>query len=212
MRMGVFLDRDGTLIDVVRDEETGAISVAFHPNQLRLLPGVVEGLRLLDSKGFVLGIATNQPAPAKGQFSAEAVRRTNAALVSLLASNGVPIGAIQTCMHHPKGGPGGDPSLVGPCSCRKPKPGLIDSLLTELEVVREGSWMIGDSLGDVEAGRAAGVKTGLVFASNRCELCPLRPPAGAPPSMEKRSMKGAAMPDLAADTFLELAGAIVRAK
>ncbi|MDP9001835.1 MAG: HAD hydrolase-like protein, partial [Myxococcota bacterium] len=36
------------------------------------------------------------------------------------------------------------------------------------------SWMIGDSAGDIEAGRAAGVKTALVFARNRCELCPLR--------------------------------------
>jgi D-glycero-D-manno-heptose 1,7-bisphosphate phosphatase len=34
--------------------------------------------------------------------------------------------------------------------------------------------MIGDSSGDVQAGRAAGMRTGLVFAPNRCELCPLR--------------------------------------
>jgi D-glycero-D-manno-heptose 1,7-bisphosphate phosphatase len=207
MPAGVFLDRDGTLIDVVRDEQTGAISVAFHPNQLRLLPGVVEGLRILEREGFVLGIATNQPAPAKGQFSAEAVRRTNAALVALLASNGIHIAAVQTCMHHPEGGPGGDPSLVGPCSCRKPKPGLIDSLITELGVSREASWMVGDSVGDVEAGRAARVRTALVFALNRCELCPLRPPAGA-----LGSTKGGVLPDLTASTFLELAQAIVLAR
>jgi D-glycero-D-manno-heptose 1,7-bisphosphate phosphatase len=207
MRAGVFLDRDGTLIDVVRDEQTGSVSVAFHPNQLRLLPTVVEGLQLLDREGFVLGIATNQPAPAKGQFSAEAVRRTNAALVALLASKGIRIAAVQTCMHHPEGGPGGDPSLVGPCSCRKPKPGLVDSLITELGVTREASWMVGDSVGDVEAGRAARVGTALVLALNRCELCPLRPPAGA-----LGSTKGAVLPDLTANTFFELAQAIVRAR
>ena len=44
---GVILDRDGTLIDVVRDEETGVISTAFHPDQIAILPGVLEGLRLL---------------------------------------------------------------------------------------------------------------------------------------------------------------------
>jgi D-glycero-D-manno-heptose 1,7-bisphosphate phosphatase len=207
MPAGVFLDRDGTLIDVVRDEQTGSISVAFHPNQLRLLPGVVEGLRILEREGFVLGIATNQPAPAKGQFSAEAVRRTNSALVALLASNGIRIAAVQTCMHHPEGGPGGDPSLVGPCSCRKPKPGLVDSLVTELGVSREASWMVGDSAGDVEAGRAARVRTALVFALNRCELCPLRPPAGA-----LGSTKRGILPDLTASTFLELAQAIVGAR
>jgi D-glycero-D-manno-heptose 1,7-bisphosphate phosphatase len=36
------------------------------------------------------------------------------------------------------------------------------------------TWMIGDSVSDVEAARAAGVRSGLLFADNRCELCPLR--------------------------------------
>ena len=82
------LDRDGTIIDVVRDEETGAISVAFHPGQLRLLAGAVEGMRALQKAGFTLAIATNQPAPGQGQFSADAVRRTNDALVERLAAGG----------------------------------------------------------------------------------------------------------------------------
>jgi D-glycero-D-manno-heptose 1,7-bisphosphate phosphatase len=179
MTRAVVLDRDGTLIDVVRDEETGTVSVAFHPDQLRLLPGSVEGLRMLAGAGFVLAIATNQPAPAKGQFSAQAVRRTNDALVALLGSHGVPIAAVRTCMHHPDGGPGGDRSLVGPCACRKPKPGLIDELVTELGVKRDESWMVGDNVADIQAGHAAGVNTALLFAPNRCELCPLRPLLGS---------------------------------
>jgi D-glycero-D-manno-heptose 1,7-bisphosphate phosphatase len=98
------LDRDGTLIDVVRDEETGAISVAFHPSHLRLLDGVVEGLTTLASAGFLLAIATNQPGPAKGQYSAEAILRTNAALLLRLAQEGLTIARVKVCMHHPKGG------------------------------------------------------------------------------------------------------------
>ncbi len=117
------LDRDGTLIDVVRDEETGTIGVAFHPSQLRLLDGALEGMRALQDAGYVLAIATNQPAPAKGQFSVDAVRRTNDALVGLLRERGVRIDAVEVCMHHPKGGAGGDASLVRDCACRKPNPG-----------------------------------------------------------------------------------------
>ena len=79
-RPGILLDRDGTLIDVVRDEETGTVSVAYHPSQLRLLPGVVSGLRALAQAGFVFGIASNQPGPALGQISRAAVERTNWAL------------------------------------------------------------------------------------------------------------------------------------
>src|SRR5579864_3990271 len=149
------LDRDGTLVDVVRDEETGTVGVAFHPDQLRLLPGAVDGMRALQAAGFVLSIATNQPAPAKGQFSAAAVHRTNDALVARLADEGVRIAAVEVCLHHPEGGPGGDRALVRECDCRKPKPGMLRALLDRLGADRGSSWMIGDSAGDVEAGRAA---------------------------------------------------------
>jgi D-glycero-D-manno-heptose 1,7-bisphosphate phosphatase len=184
------LDRDGTLIDVVRDEETGAVTVAFHPNQIRLLSGAVEGLRKLQDAGFLLAIATNQPAPAKGQFSADAVRRTNDALVARLADEGVRIAAVEVCMHHPDGGPGGDASLVQRCDCRKPRPGMLNAVLTRLGADRRASWMVGDSSGDLEAGRAAGVRTGLVFARNRCELCPLKDgPAGLRPDVHAAQLK-----------------------
>jgi D-glycero-D-manno-heptose 1,7-bisphosphate phosphatase len=195
------LDRDGTIIDVVRDEETGAITVAFHPDQLRLLPGAVEGMRALEAAGYVLAMATNQPAPAKGQFSADAVRRTNAALVALLAAEGVTIAAVEACMHHPTGGQGGDPALVRDCDCRKPRPGMLNALLSRLGGDRAASWMIGDAAGDVEAARAAGLRAGLVFATNRCELCPLRAGAGGPSSLR---------PDVHGTSLRDLAGAIVR--
>jgi len=191
------LDRDGTIIDVVRDEETGTTGVAFHPDQLRLLPRAVEGMRALAEAGFALAIATNQPAPAKGQFSAAAVTRTNDALVAMLAAAGVRIAALEVCMHHPEGGTGGDATLVKACGCRKPRPGMIDALVARLGADRAGSWMIGDSEADVAAGKAAGVRTGLVFAQNRCELCPLR---GGPAGLA---------PDAHAATLGDLAGVIV---
>jgi D-glycero-D-manno-heptose 1,7-bisphosphate phosphatase len=195
------VDRDGTIIDVVRDEETGTTGVAFHPDQLRFLPGAVDGLRALQGAGFMLAIATNQPAPAKGQFSAAAVQRTNDALVARLAAEGVRIAAIEVCMHHPEGGPGGDPALVRDCDCRKPKAGMVRALLSRLSGDAAVSWMVGDSEGDVRAGRAAGVKTALVFASNRCELCPLRPAAGGPERLS---------PDAHGATLVDVAGAIAR--
>ena len=204
---GVILDRDGTLIDVVRDEDVGAISVAFHPDQLVLLPGVLTGLHALSAAGFVLAIATNQPGPAKGQFSAAAVARTNDALVALLAREGIAIAAVRTCMHHPDGGPRGDRSLVGPCDCRKPKPGMLDDLVRDLGLSRSESWMIGDSAGDVEAGAAAGMRTGLVFATNRCELCPLRAGEGA----LTRATGKPARPDVHGATLAKVVEALLAA-
>jgi D-glycero-D-manno-heptose 1,7-bisphosphate phosphatase len=190
-------DRDGTIIDVVRDEETGVITVAFHPAQLRLLAGAADGMRALQDAGFTLAIATNQPGPAKGQVSSSAVEQTNDALVQLLASLGVRIAAVQVCMHHPEGGPGGDPALVRACDCRKPKPGMLEALMRTLDGHGARSWMIGDGAGDVEAGKALGLKTAMVFATSRCELCPLR---GGP---------GSLAPDAHGATLLDVARAIL---
>lgn len=184
MTKGVILDRDGTLVDVVRDEETGVITTAFHPSQLRLLPGALEGLQKLQSAGFVLAIASNQPGPAKGHFSRDAVTKTNEALVAMLARENVRIAKVVVCMHHPIGGPGGDASLVGPCACRKPKPGMLLEIAEALELDLERSWIVGDTSSDVAAGRAAGVRSALVFDRNRCELCPLRGGPGILPDAQ----------------------------
>ncbi len=187
------LDRDGTLVDVVRDAETGTVQTAFHPAQLRLLDGVVDGLAALASAGFTLAIATNQPGPAKGHFAREAVARTNGALVERLAAAGVTIAAVEACLHHPDGGEGGDTSLVGPCACRKPRPGMLLALMARFGAGAADTWMIGDSSADLEAARAAGVRSALLFAPGRCELCPLR-----------HGPAGLGSPDLAAPRFDEL--------
>jgi D-glycero-D-manno-heptose 1,7-bisphosphate phosphatase len=177
----VIVDRDGTLIDVVRDEETGVISAAFHPSQLRFLPGVIEGLTSLAAAGYAISIATNQPGAAKGQFSRDAIERTNQALVALLAEHGVSIATVEVCLHHPEGSPGGDRSLVGPCACRKPAPGLLLQAIQRAGLDPKKTWMIGDSTADLGAARAASLRVGLVFPRNRCELCPLRDgPPGSP--------------------------------
>jgi D-glycero-D-manno-heptose 1,7-bisphosphate phosphatase len=80
---------------------------------------------------------------------------------------------------------------------------MLRTLLERFEADPSRSWMIGDSMGDVEAGRAAGVKTALVFLPNRCELCPLRY------GLEKGTVAGLA-PDIHGTTLAELARGILR--
>jgi len=194
----IVVDRDGTLVDFVRDEELGVVTPAFHPEQLRLLSGVLDGLRALRDAGFAIAVATNQPDAAKGRVSRAAITRTNDALVELLAREGISIVGLASCLHHPEGQAGGDPELIRACDCRKPAPGMLRDLLARAGADPPTSWMLGDTPTDVAAARAAGMRAGLLFAEGRCELCPLRyhPPAA---------------PDVWAPRFDQLALAVIAA-
>ncbi len=200
MTRGIIVDRDGTLIAFHRDVELGAVTPAFHPKHLRLLPGVVAGLHALRDAGYAIAIATNQPDAAKGLLPRQAIERTNEALVSKLGAAGIEVAAMRACLHHPEGGPGGDRSLIQTCECRKPKPGMLLSITDELGLDRATSWMIGDTTADLQAAHAAGIRCALLMQRERCELCQL---VGAPPT--------GLSPTLRAPRFDELAAAILEA-
>lgn len=165
-RAGIVLDRDGTIVDHHRDAELGVIEAAFHPSQLRFLPGAIEGLEKLAKAGVPLAIATNQPGAAKGQYPASAIERTNGALVEMLKARGIAIARVETCLHHPEHGPA--------CACRKPAPGMLIAIAEALDLDVGASFMIGDSAADVGAAKAAGMRSALLADPRRCELCPLR--------------------------------------
>jgi D-glycero-D-manno-heptose 1,7-bisphosphate phosphatase len=194
MNKAVILDRDGTLIAYCRDEDSGRMYSAFHPDHVQILPGVRAGLLALQRAGYILAVATNQPGPAKGQYSENAIINTNTEMLMRLIAMGIRIAKVAVCTHHPVGRPCGDQNHVLACACRKPKPGLIDALDEELDIDRANSWMVGDSYDDVECGRAAGLKTALLMTPGRCDMC---------------EIKGRPMPDIVAPMMHDVARRIM---
>ena len=147
----VFLDRDGTL-----NVERALVRI---PDELELLPGVGPALHALREAGYALIVITNQSARARGHITDEELSTVHDHLRTLLAPFDAAPDDILHCPHHPTEG---EPPLRQSCTCRKPEPGLIQqaAALHDLDLSR--SWMIGDALRDMEAGRRAGLRCLLV--------------------------------------------------
>jgi D-glycero-D-manno-heptose 1,7-bisphosphate phosphatase len=147
----VFLDKDGTLVDDV--------PYNVNPALIRLSAGAASGLRLLHAAGYALVVVSNQSGVARGLFPKTALRGVEERLCNLLDDLGVPLTAFYYCPHHPDGAAA---RYARRCRCRKPQPGLIRRAAREHGVALCRSWMIGDILDDVEAGRRAGCRTILI--------------------------------------------------
>lgn len=144
-RRAVFLDRDGVLNRaLLRD---GRSCPPRSLDELELLPGVTEALRLLAEAGFLRIVVTNQPDVVRGGHSRAAIDAINDALAGRL-----PLDGVLTCFHDDEDG----------CSCRKPKPGLLLQAAAAHDIDLSHSFMVGDRGVDVAAGRAAGCTTFLV--------------------------------------------------
>jgi len=72
-----------------------------------------------------------------------------------LKQDGVELDDIFYCPHHP--------DFSGPCDCRKPNPGMIFNAKSKYNIDLNNSFMIGDTLKDIQTGIAAKCKTVLVL-------------------------------------------------
>ncbi len=138
------VDRDGTLI-----VERHYLS---DPAAVELLPGVVEGLRLFQQRGYAIAIVSNQSGVGRGYFDAAAMHAVNDEVLQQLAVCGVHVDQVWCCPHAPDEG----------CACRKPQPDLLDHALSATGCLPEQCLVVGDKACDVELGRRRGARTALV--------------------------------------------------
>ena len=151
VRRAVFVDKDGTLVHNV--------PYNVDPALVRFEDGALTALTALAAAGFAIAIVTNQSGLARGYFSLRAFETLRHLLARRLQDEaGVKLAGIYFCPHAPDAQ--GEPT----CTCRKPMPGLLHRAASELRLDMGRSWIVGDTLDDIEAGRRAGCR-GILYDS-----------------------------------------------
>ncbi|MDR2596547.1 MAG: HAD-IIIA family hydrolase [Treponema sp.] len=153
----VFLDRDGTINKLN--------NFITKPEDFELIEGVAEAIKKINSLGYLAIVITNQPVIARGEVDFETLDLIHMKMETDLGKRGAYIDDLFYCPHHPdKGFPGERPEYKIDCDCRKPKPGLILKAATQYNIDLSRSYMVGDDMRDVNAGKNAGCIP--VFLSN----------------------------------------------
>jgi D-glycero-D-manno-heptose 1,7-bisphosphate phosphatase len=163
MRRAAFLDRDGTLIELVHH--------LADPAKVRLLPGAGAAVRELRAHGLACVVVTNQSAIGRGLLTTEGLYEVHAELLRQLAAEETELDGFYFCPIEPKVK---DPTVIEHPD-RKPGPGMLLRAARDLELDLSRSFMIGDTLSDVLAGHNAGCRSILVRTGYGREL------AGSPP-------------------------------
>ena len=137
MNKAVFLDRDGT-INVEKN-------YLHKIEDFEFLPGVIEGLSLLNNAGYKLIIVTNQSGIGRGYYTENDFITLNNWMLDELKSNGIIISKVYYCPHLP------DAKIEKyrmDCECRKPKLGMYHQAIRDFDIDLSQSFVIGDKIRD----------------------------------------------------------------
>jgi imidazoleglycerol-phosphate dehydratase / histidinol-phosphatase len=138
----LFVDRDGTLIEEVSDEQVDRL------DKVRLMPDVFAALQALQAAGYKLVMVSNQDGIGSERFPRQHFELVHEFVLHLFNSQGITFDAVFICPHFAHEG----------CNCRKPRTGLVEEYLRRQPMDRQRSAMIGDRATDLEFARALGIR------------------------------------------------------
>jgi D-glycero-D-manno-heptose 1,7-bisphosphate phosphatase len=165
VRPAAFLDRDGTIIEHVHHLN--------EPGQVRLLPRAAEGIRVLQSMDYACVVVTNQSAVGRGLLTLARLDEIHAEMARQLWAEGVRVDGIYYCPVAPVSS---DRSIVEHPD-RKPAPGMLLRAAAEMLLDLPRSWMVGDLVSDMLAGRNADVRGTILVRTGQGESVPAGHPA-----------------------------------
>jgi D-glycero-D-manno-heptose 1,7-bisphosphate phosphatase len=151
----VLLDRDGTVAAEPPDYSIDSI------DKIQLWPDTLDALKYLAEHGYAVVFVTNQTAIAQGLMDEAQYWHIHEAILDRLRPSGVQVLKCYLCPHGPDDG----------CSCRKPKPGMLEQAIRDYNLDPAETYMVGDRPTDIQAGQTAGLRTILVRTSTLSD-CP----------------------------------------
>ncbi|MBA5808499.1 D-glycero-beta-D-manno-heptose 1,7-bisphosphate 7-phosphatase [Morganella morganii] len=152
----VFLDRDGTI-----NADTGYL---HEIDDFQFIENAIEAMQAIKQMGYALIIVTNQSGIARGMFTEDQFMHLTEWMDWSLADRGVDLDGIYYCPHHPEGTV---EEFRQVCNCRKPAPGMLLDAQKHLKIDMGNSYMVGDKLDDMLAGRAAEVGTTVLVRTGK---------------------------------------------
>ena len=159
MRKAVFLDRDGT-INVEKH-------YLHNIEDFEFLPGVIEGLKILQQAGYILVIVTNQSGIGRGYYTEEEFKKLNDWMIDSLKAAGVQIDKVYYCPHLPNAQ---IKEYCRDCECRKPKLGMYKQAIEELDIIVNASYAIGDKMRDCTICKETECKGFLICENEKPEI------------------------------------------
>ncbi len=144
----IILDRDG-VINHDSDEFVKS------PDEWLPIKGSMDAIAFLTQAGYTIAVATNQSGIARGYFTVQTLNEMHAKMHRLVKQAGGEIRGIWFCPH----------LASHECGCRKPKAGMILDILDRFQACAAETYLVGDSLRDLQAidkvgGKAVLVRTG----------------------------------------------------
>ena len=155
MRKVLFLDRDGTLVIEPEDKQVDAVS------KVRLMPGVIPALLRARTAGFEFVIVSNQDGMGTSSFPMDDFEPTQDYIRNLFLSQGIKFSEEFYCPHFADDG----------CTCRKPRAGLLADYLSDNDIDRPRSAVIGDRDTDLELAANLGLRGFKVAANGTEDQC-----------------------------------------
>ncbi|EPV3840558.1 D-glycero-beta-D-manno-heptose 1,7-bisphosphate 7-phosphatase [Morganella morganii] len=152
----VFLDRDGTI-----NVDTGYVHKV---DDFQFIENAIEAMQSIKQMGYALIIVTNQAGIARGMYTEDQFMHLTEWMDWSLADRGVDLDGIYYCPHHPEGTV---EEFRQVCNCRKPAPGMLLDAQKYLKIDMGNSYMVGDKLDDILAGRAAEVGTTVLVRTGK---------------------------------------------